>query len=274
MAQTKTSQLIFFEKNKGDPDFSGVQYIASENNEIASFAFNRKNTSAWQTDDSLDADNTTFIVDFGRTTAIDSILLIGHNFKDFQIEHFDGAVFNDFTLVAGGLLDITGNTADNNYFSVVSVPLVEKIRITIKATFVADKPKILTQFIPTELIVQFEGWPVLNKVKVGRITQEIPMLDGLSAVIDRQGAAKYDLNVAQYLIQDDLDKIQNMIKRTEGFLFWPSGGDETAFSPLVEGYRFEDIFLSRFMGQFQPNLRKGIYPGGIVYKGKLRQTNR
>lgn len=271
-----SEQLLFFEKNKADPNFfiAGASTTASENSELSDLAVNRKNTSAWQTDDSTDAANTTYTLDFGRVVELDSLILIGHNFKDYDIEYFDGAIFKLFTLVTGGTTSFTGNTSNESFHETVKVVDAERVRITIKATFVVDDAKILTQFITTEKIGQLKGFPVMGGIRVGRDTSATEALEGLANIIDRQGGYRTTLAVSNYTLQADLDIIDLLFNKVDGFLFWPCGGDDSQFIPLVEGYRFKDIFVSRFVGQFRPNKNRGIYNNGIKFRVLLRQVLR
>lgn len=269
-------QILFFEKNKADPNFStsGAFTTASENPELAPLAVNRKNTSAWQTDDSLDSNNTTYTMDFGRVVELDSLIGIGCNFKDYDIEYFNGAIWQFFTLTSGGATAITGNAAENFFHETVKVSDAEKVRITIKATFTVDDAKTLTQFIATEKVGRLEGWPVMSGTRVGRETQAVDALDGLSYVIDRQGGYRGQLSVSNYTLQTDLNIVDALFNRVEGFLYWPCGGDESQFTPLVEGSRFKDIYLCRLIGQLAPNKNRGIYINGLNFSVNVRQVLR
>jgi len=232
----------------------------------------RKNTSAWQTDESLDSNNTVYTQDFGRVVELDSLIGIGHNFKDYDIEYFDGSIWNFFTLIAGGTTSFTGVTNDEFFHEVVKVTDAEKVRITIRATFIADDPKILTQFISTSKTGRLTGWPVMSGIRTGRDTSAVDALEGLAYIIDRQGGYRGTLSVSNYTVQTDLDIIKTLFNSVRGFLYWPSGGDESQFSPLVDGYRFEDIFLSRFVGQFKPDKNRGIYNNGLKFSVAVRQV--
>ena len=266
-------QIIFLEKNKADFDYTEASVLASENDDISQNAVNRKVFSAWQTDTSNDAANTTFELFFGRTTLINFIIIAKHNFKSFKIEYWDGvSAYVAFAqLVGGAAIDETVNTKETNSFQTVDVDTT-KIRLTIRGTFVVDAQKILVHFIGTELLGQLEGFPIIDSVEVGRETNPIRVLGGKSAAVDIEGAYTGKLSVSQYVLQDDLDKITSLFKRAQGFLYWPCGGDESQFTPLVEGYRLEDIYLSRFFGKFKPNYKDGVYPNGLVFSAPIREV--
>lgn len=270
-----SAQIMFFEKNKLDLDFGRTLCTASENPELANYAVNRKNTSAWQTDASLDANNTTYTGSFGRVTLINAIILIGINFKDFDVEYFDGAAWNFFTDQAtGGNSSYTDNTKTDVFIQTEDVENAEKIRITIKKTITANDAKVMVQFIATELLGQLEGWPVIDRVKVGRETDDLEMLDGLVTALDRQGGYSGRLGVTQYTVENDINLLHSLQNRADGFLYWPCGGDITQFNPVTEGYRFKDIYLCRFFGQWEADYYKGLYPAGIRFSRIIRQVHK
>lgn len=269
-------QLIFLDKNRADPDFAEASTYASELDDLSEKVVDRKNISAWITEASLDANNTYIELRFGRVTPIDFLLLILHNFKAANAKYWneDTSAFSNLLDEDGVAISWSGLTdALNTTFYRCTPVNTSIIRITITGTITANDAKRLTQFIATEEIWTLEGWPMITDTLVGRDVDDIDMADGLGNVIDRQGRFSCKLSVSPYTLQDDVDALYSLYNRVYGFLLWPCGGDEDQFTPLTEGSRLEDIYLGRFTTRFSPERFKGIYPGGINWSAKFRETN-
>ena len=75
------SPIIIFKKNAIDYGVSGIIAQASQSSDLAIYALNRSNSSAWMTTDSVDADNTTYEVETPDEFDVTDIGLVKQNFK-------------------------------------------------------------------------------------------------------------------------------------------------------------------------------------------------
>lgn len=249
-----SQQIRFFEKSSADYSNLNMTVTASQGNEFAIRALNRSNLSSWITTGSVDSDNTTFEVDYHEPRNVDSILLIQHNFKNYIIQYFNGTSYVDFPTP----ISISGGTDADSFFQ-FAVTSVEKIKITITGTQVANSDKQLYQFITTEQLGQFQLFPVISNVKHNQNKIQSTMLSGRININKNIGGFSFDMSMVVWKNQPDLDLVKKLYDSTEGFLTWLSGGDETQFSMLIEGYRKRDIYLMQCLNDFNPEWYKGVY---------------
>lgn len=250
-------QILFFQKNKADYEKSWVSATATESNSIISNVLDRSNRTGWLTSGSVDANNTQFVINFGDTVTIDTILLINHNFKNFLVEYYNPTSSSWVTLQ-----NVTNSTDTTTYLSFNAV-LTTNVRVTIFGTQVANSDKVLTQFIATAKIGQLQGWPVIEKPQLARNLTEQPMLSGKSFIFPQVGMYSASLTVKHLSSSADLGLIESLVNASEGFLYWPCGGDQTQFRSVRQGYRLQDIYLVRCRNEWSPELVEGIYQNGM-----------
>jgi len=251
-------QIMLFEKSKCDFTNSAAAASASQGSDYASFALNRSNRSAWVTTGSVDADNTTFTVDFTEQRYFDSVFLVKMNFKSYTLKYWNGSAYVDFATP----IDVTTNTDETALHQVTEV-LASRVQLTIRGTMTADQDKFMHQFIATSLMGRLNAWPQIKKPThdVGRIVTK--MLSGKVSVTESVGGFRCDLEVANWKDQTDLSLVERMYTLNEGFLVWLCGGDESQFSQRLMGYRKEDIFLMRPTNNYIPEFVKGVYSTGV-----------
>jgi hypothetical protein len=254
-----SGQIIFFEKNKADYSNPNVSATASQGAAYAEYALNRSNNSAWVTTGSVDADNTTFTVDFTDPRLISEILLVKHNFKAYTVQYYDGSNWQNFSPA----ISETTNTAETNRYSVTEVSAYQ-IRITITGTQTANQDKYLYQFIATKLIGQLAGWPVIKSPVLSRGRRSTAMLSGKRSITESVGHFECSLAVKEWKSNADLTIVETLYARNEGFLVWLSGGVTSQFSSVRQGYRLEDIFLMKCANEYRPEFVDGIYPRGLA----------
>lgn len=254
-----SSQVIFYEKSKSDFEKDAVSVSASESDGTAKFMIDRSNQTAWKTNGSSDSAGTNFTVDMTESQTIDTILLLKHNFKSFTIQYFDNdtGTFKNFSPA----INESNNSDDSTKFEFDAV-VTPKIKVTINGTQTPDDDKHLFQFIATELIGQLNGWPVIEP-EIDRDISAGEMLSRRKRIRQAKGAYNASLQVKVWKDSSDLDIVETLFNKSEGFLFWPGGGDEAQFSSVREGWRKEDIFLVRMTNPYSPTFFKGIYVSGI-----------
>lgn len=257
-------QIRFFEKNKADFSDEAVVLTASQGNDYAERATDRNDATAWMTTGSVDADNTTFEMDFGETKLIDSILLLKHNFKSYEIQYWDGANWVNF----GTDIDETNYSADSSFHQFAEIE-TDAIKLTIRGTQTANEDKYLYHFIATQEIGQFNGWPQIKKPTLSRNRLRTKMLSGKESIREQIGAFSCQLTVTTLRDSEDLDLIETLHYQNQGFLVWLSGGDEAQFSSVRRGYRLEDLYLCKIAGELVNEFYQGIYANGLIVKFDL-----
>ena len=256
-----------FKKNVIDLDQSNVTItvvdpVATDTGEaFADAVRDRRNSSGWSTTDSTDAALTLFQVMFGDEFEIDTIFLVRNNFKDYEIEWFDGSVWNS-------LVTVTNNTENTTFHEFPKIT-AEGIRVRINATIILDDDKFLSQLIPTEKLGDFNQFPlVVHEKSLNR--KRLKMISGKSKIIQNSGSVEISVSHNNQIDDNDLNLVEIMFNSFSGFLFWASGGDESQFRTRREGFRREDIFLMAPRNEYSnPWGSDGKYKAGTNYKVEL-----
>lgn len=262
-----SGQILILEKNKLDISDPVVTLTASEAQEFADFVRNRLNSSGWATTGSLDANNTTFEVDFANAVDLDFISLVGHNFKVYQIKYWNGASYVNFSTA----INETTNAATTTFHEFTKVTTT-KIKLTIYGTFTADEDKFLAQFIATQKIGRLNGWPTIKDPKLSRDRISTKMLSGKVSIKEQIGNFSCKLDIKVYSDNGDLTVFEKMYMSHEGFLVLLSGGVETQFSSVRIGYRNQDFYLMKCSDELTPEWYKGFYTSGQVVNIDLKEV--
>lgn len=262
-----SQQIIFFKKSRCDFSNSYVVATGSQGVGFESYIFNRNNSSAWITSGSVDADNTTLIIDLGEPKDVSDILLLKHNFKSYTIQYWNGSAYVDFSTI----INPTSVTVDDSYhyFTKVNTQL---IKITILGTQIVNADKFLYQFIATERIGQLAGWPIVAKPKISRNRKINSMLSGKLNVSENIGSVSFTLKCQMFSSDADLTLLETIYNYSEGFLVWLCGGSEAQFRTLRQGYRMEDTYLMKCVSDYKPEYYKGLYGSGITLDVDLEEV--
>lgn len=268
-----SQQIKFYRKNIIDIDYNDVAITV--NNPTASnsgqafinYLRNRRNTSAWVTTGVTFPSTTTIDIDFSSSYEIDTIIILLHNLKNYSIQYYNGSSYIDFSTA----INVTNGTADNSIHTFNSV-LTNKLRMLITDVNGATDDNIIRQLIVTKLLGQLEGWPVISKATVSKNKKVTKMLSGRVNISDTLESVQFNLSIQSLSNANDLQLLESLYDRVEGFLVWPCAGDETQFSSVRKMYRFEDIFLMQTTDEWNPDFYKGLYKAGIKIDMSLRET--
>lgn len=259
-----SSQIIFFEKNKCDYSLSDVTTTASQGSAYADYALNRSNQSAWVTSGSVDADNTSLVIDWSDQKRITDIILVLHNFKAYTIQYWDGSLYQDFSPA----ISETTNTVDTTHHKFTEV-ITSKVKLIITGTMTANQDKVLRQFIATKQIGQLDAWPVIDNPTISRNRQKTTMLSGKQSIRENVGLFTCKLKIAYLKSDADCLIVESLFESNEGFLVWLCGGVETQFATVRKGYRLEDIYLMKCSNEYMPEWYQGVYKTGMVVDMQL-----
>jgi len=263
------SQILILEKNflESSTTFTPADNEATNiGTDFVDYLIDRKNTSGWATTGSSDSATCTLTAEMDASKDVTKVLLVEHNFKDFDLHYWNGTAW---VLIES----LTGNTETTTYHTIEKVA-VYKVRITITATQAADEDKRLAQFIVTDGLSsgQFEAYPEIKSMKHKTAKKITTMLSGKALVIEGVGATEFTLSVKILKLDEDLTLIEKMYSNKEGFLVLLSGGNETQFSSKRVGYRKQDIYLMRAINDYSDDFYKGVYSAGVKISIKLREA--
>jgi len=265
--------IKFFKKNILDlsndlPTFTITDGSASDTGSaFTTLMRNRNNNSGWATTGSADDGSTTMVVDFGETKSFTDILLVGHNFKNFNVKYYDGTNYIDFDTT----ISSTDNTVSTNYYNFSEVSTTA-IQLKINGTQTADQDKYLKQFIVTNIIgtlsVEPEVKPQWDKDR--RVTK---YLSGKSFVAKSAGAFNCHIRMKTVANESDLSLVETLFNSYQGFLVWLCGGDTSQFETIREGYRLQDIFYMDLANEYEPEFNDSRWYHGMPIDMKLVEVS-
>lgn len=251
-------QIFFFRKNYLDISNENATTTASQGADFTDLVRNRNNISCWVTTGSVDADNTTFTVNFNEAWTLNFILLVKHNFKNYTVKYWDGSAYQHFPTA----INVSNNTDETTFYE-FSATSTTKIQITITGTMTANDDKFLYQLIAGQKIGQLDGWPMIKKPIVSRNRVISKMLSGKQLVRESIGFFSCRLSVKCWKDTSDLDIVEELYSENDGFLVWLCGNSEAQFSSPRFGYRKEDIYLMKCTNEYTPEWHQGIYSSGL-----------
>ncbi len=261
------AQIAFYEKNKADLDAPNCVATASQGVGFEDLARNRSNDTWWATSGSVDADNTTYEMDLVDLFNIDTIILVGHNFKSYTLKYWDGAAYQNFSTTVAP----TTNTATTTSHSFTAVDTT-KILLTILGTMTVNEDKTLAQFIITKKIAQLNGWPVIKAPMHDKNISVTKMVSGKSNVAQNLIGFSVSLEVVTLSNSADLAAIDTIYFSGHSFLVWLCGGNESQFRYAARGFRLKDIYLVQCVNQWTPEPYNGLYGTGYKTQIKLAEV--
>lgn len=229
--------------------------VATDNGQdIVNFMRNRNLTSSWLTTDSTDAAGTIVEAIIADSATVTDIFIIGHNFKDFDVQYWDGVAWVNFE-------SVTNNTSDFYHFSHASSVITIKVRVVVNSTIIADSDKKITRLVITDKIEsgQFISWPEIQKPTQGNIRKDSVMLSGKHFISGTQGSFSVKLKWKGITDQADVDIIEKMFLSRKAFMIWLSGGSEEQFRFKLTGYRKQDLYIVKPSKNYINEYYKGIY---------------
>lgn len=258
--------MRFFRKNRIDlnntlPTFAITDGSASDTgSDFTDLMRNRNNASGWGTTGSADDGSTTMTLSFGETVGFTDVLLVGHNFKNFNLKYYDGTSYVNFSTPA----TFTDNTLSTNHFNFTEVQTTA-IQLKINGTQVANDDKFLKQFIVTETFGTFSIEPEIKPTwdKDRKVSK---FLSGKSYVAKSVGAFNCRVRMKSAYNNTDWTLIERLFSSYEGFLVWVTGGDITELTAqgmVREGYRLEDIFLMDIVNEYTPEFLESRWANGM-----------
>jgi len=263
-------KIKLFEKNKIDYQNENITItvtdsVATDNGQaIVDYIRNRNNNSSWVTTESTDAAGTYLEIDMADTEAIDTIILVGHNFKNFTIYYWNGGSYTAIQAYTNSIAYTTQCT-----FTEVQT---SKIKILISSCQTTDDDKFLKQLIVTKLVRQLAAYPEISKPTHETYRSIGKMLSGKSNFVSQIGGFSVDLKLGYWNNDDDLLCLEKLFFNRLPMLLWLCGGDEDQFKFKRVGYRLEDLYLVRPSNDYVPQWFSNVYSTGLDISIKLVES--
>lgn len=270
-----TGGMKFFERSKALYS-SGARVAASSGGVSAQSILSENKLSSWESGGNIDADIETLNITLANTTPANRILLIGHNFKDFDIS-FNTLnkqirdINNNLLTEENGVFPIVNNSLNTNYFSFPRAT-IQNIGITINGTITPNVNKVLNQIILTDEIGTFIGFPELTRITFNMNEKNTKTKAG-KLFVNKQVRTLADLtlNFKNYTQVDDIGLAFDLFVRETDFLFWASGGYQK-FRYNLHGFRLEDIFRVQAIKGFPVGFKSGSYQGLMQSQLRLAES--
>ena len=224
------------------------------------------NNTGWGTVGSDDAALTTIEFDFGESQDSQDIIMVDHNFKSFKWQRFNGAIFVD---IPG--LDVVDNQDTTSHFE-FGPDDAEKYLLIIRETFVADDDKFMAQVYITKTIGQFQITPFIEDPEISRNRREVGLISGAKKVFFHVGTFSCNITFDYSTNVKDLEMVEALFDRFDGFHVWLNGGDPKQFRTERFGFRLKDIFLVICRNEYKPRMTDNHYKRGTTIDIRLVGT--
>lgn len=268
MSNIINGAVKFFEQNYALFRDGGTAN-ASSNDAAAKFFLDISRYTQWESLGSNDLTTETITVTLKLSQLVDRLFLVDMNFKEFTIKYDNGGGFVDFTNVVGvngvesALISETDFAHDTAYYQFDPVT-TNRFQITCLKTKVADVQKVLTQFIATEELGTFEGFPRV-KPSSSRNETKAKALSRRFVVQKTYETNDVKITFKTHPFQNDLDIVEELFNREESFLVYPCGARSGSiyFKVNQMNWRLKDIYNMQLTGKLKNESEKGVYTLGF-----------
>jgi hypothetical protein len=249
--------------------FSDGQIVATASTATGSIsrALDRNRYTYWRSVGSNDTITETITITWSSAVTFSRIILVDHNFKEFNVKWKSGVSFVHFTSVSG----LDGSQAnvsetvfadDTAYYEVAQVTTTA-IQIEVVKTQVANQEKYINQIIACSEYGTLEGYPDINSLEFNRNERAKKMLSGKTLSLKSEESMKVQLTFKDYppSLGADIDLMGQLFDVESTFLVWLCGGRRgtSYFRKALRGFRLRDIFYMQTTGTFNPDYSKNVY---------------
>jgi len=238
----------------------------------ADFAIDRNILTFYRSVASDDTTTETLEVTFPGSRTISRLLLVDHNFKDFNVKYDVAGVWTDFANVLGldgSLASVIETTfADDTAYYEFTAVTTTKIQVNVLKTQVANAQKFISQIVVTDELGTFQGFPDFRPL-FDNNSRDKRMLSGRFSVQKGLQTFRGKLRFKRYPpgspFNADLDLAFTLFDRLSPFIIWPSGGRRGAafFDFTLRGFRLKDIFTCHTRKDLKPMYRDNIYKNPV-----------
>lgn len=244
---------------------NGTSASASSNDNSVNAIIDISRYTQWESLGSSDLATETITVTLKNSKLIDRLFLVDFNFKEFQVQYYDGIGFVDFINVIGvngvattGISE-TDYSFDTAYYEFDEVT-TNSIQITCLKTQVVNAQKFLTQVIMTEELGTLQGLPRVQP-ESDRNETKAKSLSRRLVVQKTYETNKVKITFKTHPFKNDSNIINALFDREEPFLVYPCGaraGDKY-FRVEQKAWRLKDIYNVQLVGKLKNEWEKGVY---------------
>ncbi len=238
----------FFTRNYA-LEATGGTITASTGTAVQDYAIDKNPLTFWTSVGSNDSTTETLTLVFASQT-INRVILQNHNFKDFNIQYWNGSAYTHFSSVVGldgskANITETAFADDTAYYEVASVTTT-RLRIQVLKSLVVDAQKFISQVIACYELGTLQGYPLVKGMKFSRNERIKQMLSG--RVLVQKGiesfAVKLDFEKYPTSLSADLDLALTLHDANDPFLIWLCGGrrGSSYFRYTARGFRLRDVY--------------------------------
>jgi hypothetical protein len=267
-----TGGVKFFEGSK-ILAADGATITASTGDIVSENAIDKNPITFWTSVGSNDATTETLTITF-TAEQIDRILLQNHNFKDFNVQYWNGSAWTHFANVVGidGAKTNITETAfadDTAYYEFAAVTTTQ-LRVQVLKTQTANAQKFVCQIIATLEIGTFNGFPKIKSPTHSRNSRVKTMLSGKVLVQKGIDSFSVKIDLDKYPVRDalyraDLDLAMTLFDEQDPFLVWLCGGRRSTayFNYTARGMRPRDVYLMQLIKDVQPEYVNSVYLNAV-----------
>lgn len=244
------------------------------------FCLDRNPITYWRSVGSNDLTTEELEIVFLGSQTFDRILLLDHNFKEFNIQYFSGGMYVDFSNVLGlngslSGIDETTYSRDTSYYEFDAVTTT-KIRIQIDTTQVVDVEKYISQVIVASEFGTLVGHPDIKGTELDRQLRNQKMLSGriLSQKSDEVFEVQLDFKDYPPSLSNDIDLMFQLHDIDETFLIWLCGGKfgSSSFRKQLRGYRLRDVFPVQLVSSVKPIYSNNVFVNPVNISVKFQEA--
>lgn len=260
----------------------GATITASTNNSSAPQALDRNPITYWRSGSSDDTVTETLTISFDGEQTIDRLLLLDHNWKEFDVKYNLSGAWTNFTSVVGidgakANVSETSFADDSAYYEFASVT-TDSIQINVTKTQTADEQKYINQVIVCTELGTLQGFPKIKGTTVDRNLRKKEMLSGKILIQKSEESFSVELEFEDYpgrsVYSADIDLIFSLHDREDNFLIWICGGRRGSnyFTKQMKGYRLRDVFEVQMTAPLKPIYSNNIFQGALNFTAKFEEA--
>lgn len=276
-----TGGVKFFTENEALGS-DGATITASSGNASAANLLSRDKLALWRSVASDDTTTETLTITLPAAASFTRLFVIGHNWKEFQIDYDDGG-YTDFANVIGLDGDLVGGISETAFsdsvlyyeFDEVST---DEIRIRVTKTQTVDAQKYANFLLVCSELGTLSGWPMVMP-QIKRNLRVTKMLDGRSRVDPGPETFSCEIRFKDYPVRSEYAAdstlcAQTLFFRDAPFHVWPCGGrrGSSYFGHTIPGFRLQDVELVKIVNAQQPEYPDGIYVNPIDFMMELEEA--
>ena len=258
--------IKFFKKQKASAGSSNVTITSSSGDASSLRAIDKNRLTYWRSVNSDDTITETITIVWTTAQALDRLLLVDHNWKEYTVKYWNGASYVDFSSVVGldgslGSISETTFAEQTSYYEFAGVSTTQ-VQITVSKTQVADAEKYINQIILTEEIGTLSGYPDISG-KFTRNARERKMLSGKILSLKSEESYNLRLKFQNYpsSLGADINIMDSLYDSEDPFCVWLCGGRRgtSYFRHALKGFRLKDIFQMQVTKAINPDYTSNVY---------------